>query len=622
MKKEIKFSLVFRDMWQSAGKYVPRVDQLVKVAPAIIRMGCFDRVETNGGGFEQVNLLFGENPNKAVRQWTKPFHEAGIQTHMLDRALNGLRMSPVPADVRKLFYKVKKAQGTDITRTFCGLNDLRNILPSIGYAHEAGMISQCSLCITHSPVHTVDYYINMAKKLIDAGCDEICLKDMAGIGRPESLGKICAGIKAYRPDIIIQYHSHSGPGFNMASILEVCKNGCDYIDTAIAPLAWGTGHADIIAVQAMLKDAGFKVKEINMAAYMEVRSQIQEMLDDFLGLYCNPLNRLNNSLLIAPGLPGGMMGSLMADLETNLESINKWKEKHNQPKLTQDDLLVKLFDEVAYIWSKLGYPCLVTPFSQYVKNLALMNVMQMEKGKERWSMIADDIWDMILGKAGQLPGPVAPEIIALAKEQGRTFVTTDPQSNYPDELNKYRQMMLEKGWDTGQDDEELFEYAMHPSQYEAYKSGKAKENFLADLKKKREEQLPKAAVTDNPLPDKLFITLNGQRYQVDVAYDANSQNNALQTASAADSNNATPAVGTGEEITAPLEGKFYRVKNAQETPKNVGDSVQKGDIIGYIEAMKTYNAIRAEFDGVITAFVANAGDSVEEDDVLMKIARK
>ena len=116
MAKEVKFSLVFRDMWQSAGKYQPRVDQLVKVAPAIIKMGCFDRVETNGGGFEQVNLLYGENPNKSVREWTKPFHEAGIQTHMLDRALNALRMSPVPKDVRKLFYKVKKAQGTDITR--------------------------------------------------------------------------------------------------------------------------------------------------------------------------------------------------------------------------------------------------------------------------------------------------------------------------------------------------------------------------------------------------------------------------------------------------------------------------------------------------------------------------
>lgn len=288
MEKEVKFSLVFRDMWQSAGKYVPRVDQLVKVAPAIIEMGCFARVETNGGGFEQVNLLFGENPNRAVREWTKPFHEAGIQTHMLDRALNGLRMSPVPADVRKLFYKVKKAQGTDITRTFCGLNDVRNIIPSIGYAHDAGMISQCCLCITYSPIHTVEYYLNMAKQLIEAGCDEICIKDMAGIGRPVFLGKIVAGIKQLKKDIVIQYHSHAGPGFNMASILEVCKAGCDYVDVGMEPLSWGTGHADVISVQAMLKDAGFKVPEINMQAYMKVRSMIQEFMDDFLGLYISP----------------------------------------------------------------------------------------------------------------------------------------------------------------------------------------------------------------------------------------------------------------------------------------------------------------------------------------------
>ena len=113
MKKDIRFSLVYRDMWQSSGKYVPTVAQLKEVAPAIIEMGCFDRVETNGGAFEQVNLLFGENPNKAVREWTAPFHAAGIQTHMLERGLNALRMNPVPADVRELMYRVKKAQGTD-----------------------------------------------------------------------------------------------------------------------------------------------------------------------------------------------------------------------------------------------------------------------------------------------------------------------------------------------------------------------------------------------------------------------------------------------------------------------------------------------------------------------------
>ena len=102
MGREIKFSLVYRDMWQSSGKYVPTVAQLKEVAPAIIGMGCFDRVETNGGAFEQVNLLFGENPNKAVREWTAPFQQAGIRTHMLERGLNALRMNPVPADVREL----------------------------------------------------------------------------------------------------------------------------------------------------------------------------------------------------------------------------------------------------------------------------------------------------------------------------------------------------------------------------------------------------------------------------------------------------------------------------------------------------------------------------------------
>lgn len=613
MKREVKFSLVFRDMWQSAGKYQPRVDQLVKVAPAIIKMGCFDRVETNGGGFEQVNLLYGENPNKSVRQWTKPFHEAGIQTHMLDRALNGLRMSPCPKDLRKLFYKVKKAQGTDITRIFCGLNDPRNVIPSIQYAKEAGMIAQASLCITHSPIHTVEYYVNLAKTFIEAGADEICLKDMAGIGRPVSLGKIVEGIKAYKKDIVIQYHSHAGPGFCMASILEVAKAGCDYIDTSMSPLAWGTGHADIIAVQEMLKDAGFQVKEINMEAYMETRTLIQEMYDDFLGYYIPKLNHINNSLLVKPGLPGGMMGSLMTDLEDNLKSLNKWKVKNGQPELTTDQLLVKLFDEVAYVWPKVGYPCLVTPFSQYVKNLALMNVIQMEKGKARWSMIADNIWDMILGKSGRLPGEVAPELVEMAKEQGRVFETEDPQSYYPDDLDTYRQKMQEKGWELGEDDEELFEYSMHPSQYEAYKSGKAKADFEADLAERKAKANGAGAAE---LPKSIKVSVNGQTYEVNIAYG-----NEAPAATTASTASAAP-VAAGEDMLAPLEGKFYRVKDSQETPKQIGEEVKTGDVIGYIEAMKTYNAIRADFDGVLTAILVNSGDAVEEDDPIIKIARK
>ena len=631
-KRKIKFSLLYRDMWQSSGKYLPRVDQLVKVAPHIIEMGCFARVETNGGGFEQINLLFGENPNNAVRKWTQPFNDAGIQTHMLDRSLNGLRMSPVPADVRKMMYKVKKAQGTDITRPFCGLNDARNILDSIKYAKEGGMIAQAALSLTYSKVHTVDYYVNLADTLIKGGADEICLKDMAGIGRPAWLGKIVTGIKKLHPDTPLQYHSHSGPGFAMASILEVCRAGVEYVDVAMEPLSWGTGHVDLLAVQAMLKDAGFDVPEINMDAYMKVRSLTQSFIDDFLGYYINPKNRFMNSLLIGPGLPGGMMGSLMSDLESNLASVNKWKTKNNQPTLTQDDLLVKLFNEVEHIWPLVGYPPLVTPYSQYVKNLAMMNVMQLEKGKERWSMIADNIWDMLMGKGGKLPGELSPELKKLANENGKEEFTANPQSLFPDALDTFRKEMDEKGWEYGQDEEELFELAMHPEQYRAYKSGEAKRAFEADLALKREEGaglLPGTKKSESPVaastpanfnPLNMIIDVNGEQFKVSVAYGDSQPATATVQANTPVVAAAAPTVsGPAKEILAPLEGKFYLTKESSETAIKVGDEIKEGDLIGYVEAMKTFNAIRSDVSGKIVEVAFATGAEVEEDEVLVKI---
>ena len=481
MAREIKFSLVYRDMWQSSGKYVPRVDQLVRVAPAIIDMGVFDRVETNGGAFEQVNLLFGENPNTAVRQWTAPFHKAGIQTHMLERGLNALRMNPVPADVRELMFKVKKAQGTDIARSFCGLNDHRNLRLSVEYAKKAGMISQAALSITNSPVHTVEYYMGVVDKLVEYGTDEICLKDMAGVGRPTFLAQLTAQIKKKYPHIAVQYHGHCGPGFSPASMLEVARAGADYLDVAVEPLSWGKVHPDVITIREMLRADGFLVKDINMDAYMQVRALTQEFIDDFLGYWINPANKVMTSLLVGCGLPGGMMGSMMADLKPFLGAINAAERAAGRPEMTLDTLMVKLFDEVQYVWPRLGYPPLVTPFSQYVKNTALMNLLDTLKGKPRWSSIDKDTWGMILGKMGRLPGKLDPEIVALAKEKGLEFYEGNPQDEYPDKLPKFEAMMREEGWEEGPDREELFELAMHERQYRDYRSGIAKERFNTEL---------------------------------------------------------------------------------------------------------------------------------------------
>ena len=566
MGREIKFSLVYRDMWQSSGKYVPTVEQLKEVAPAIVDMGCFDRVETNGGAFEQVNLLFGENPNKAVREWTAPFHGAGIQTHMLERGLNALRMNPVPSDVRELMYKVKKAQGTDISRSFCGLNDHRNLRLSVEFAKKAGMISQVALSITNSPVHTVEYYMGVVDKVVEYGCDEICLKDMAGIGRPTFLAELTSQIKKKYPHIMVQYHGHCGPGFSPASMLEVARAGADYLDVAVEPLSWGKVHPDVITIREMLKADGFQVKDINMNAYMEVRSLTQKFIDDFLGYWIDSSNSHMSSLLVGCGLPGGMMGSMMSDLKGFHGAVNASLRAQGKAELTLDQLMVMLFQEVEYVWPRLGYPPLVTPFSQYVKNTALMNLMNILKGQPRWTTIDKDTWNMILGRMGRLPGELAPEIVALAKTKGLEFYDGNPQDLFPNELDRFRQMMTEEGWDCGEDDEELFEFAMHERQYRDYKSGAAKERFNADLAAAKERM---SVPVQAPVKGQVL-------WQIDV-----------------DDVSAAPVVGTEvkagvpvgyvqtyygmEEIVPAVAGRVVAVSARQ------GSAVSKGDILAFIQ---------------------------------------
>lgn len=568
-------------MWQSSGKYVPRVDQLIEIAPVIVDMGCFARIETNGGAFEQVNLLFGENPNFAVREWTKAFNKAGIQTHMLERALNGIRMFPVPADIRKLMYKVKKAQGVDIARSFCGLNDHRNLELSIRYAKEAGMISQGTLSITYSPVHTVDYYMSVVDKMVEYGTDEICLKDMAGVGRPVELGLLTKAIKDKYPHLVIQYHGHSGPGFSVASMLEVANAGADYIDVAMEPLSWGMVHPDIITIHAMLKNAGFLVPDINMNAYMEARSLTQKFIDDFLGYFIDPKNKHTSSLLVGCGLPGGMMGSLMADLKGVHDGLNRFLENNGRKKLSVDELLVRLFNEVSYIWPMLGYPPLVTPFSQYVKNIALLNVMALEQGKERFQNIDNNSWDMILGKAGQLPGALAPEIVEIANKQGKEFYTDTPQDAYPDELPKYIAEMEQLGWDQGQDDEELFEFAMHDRQYRDYKSGIAKKRFQEELAKARAES-------------SLAVNVRPEQPKPEIA---------------------------SKDIYSAFFGTVYYNLNyyMREDDVTVGTIIKKGQRLCYILSDLTYYEIKAEYDGEIVEIFIKQGQPVHKGDVILRI---
>ena len=287
------------------------------------------------------------------------------------------------------------------------------------------------------------------------------------------------------------------------------------------------------------------------------------------------------------------MGSMMADLKGFQGAINAAERAHGRPEISLDTLMVKLFQEVEYVWPRLGYPPLVTPFSQYVKNTALMNLLNMLNGKPRWTTIDKDTWGMILGNMGQLPGPLAPEIIDLAKEKGLEFSTGNPQDNYPDELPKFRKMMDEEGWDYGQDDEELFEMAMHERQYRDYKSGIAKERFNKDLEDMKAKAGAPIVVT-RPVVEmpKFDVEEYAKRYPHAVPVQAPVKGQLLWQVDV-DDDSAAPIVGTAvkagegmgfvqtyygmEELVPAVDGRVVAVLGKQ------GDKVAKGEIIAFVQ---------------------------------------
>lgn len=476
MGRRVGLCLAFRDMWQSSRRYFPSVSQLKEMAYAIAAMGCFDRVETNGGAFEQVFIMQGENPNAAVREFCAVLKAAGIKTQMLERGLNALRLNPVSADARELMFKVKSSQGVDVSRSFCGLNDHRNLRLSIEYAKAAGMISQVALPIADSPVHTIDHYMRVVDRAVEYGCDEICIKDMSGQGSSQLVAELICSIKDAYPGIFVQYHSHCGGPSPRESLLAAVRSGADCVDVAIGPLSGGASHPDVLEVSEWLHTEGFQVEKIDASAYLRMVALIDGCVSDsagagsFLGDYGCAANM--SEAFQAAGLPGGMMPSLSNELSTYHSAVNRALASNccgfPASELTFEQFIASFAGEVKSVWPALGYPPMVTPFSQYVANAALSNMLSAAKGQPRWSGLSADVWNMILGRMGELPGKLDPALVDLAEEKGYEFYSGDPQKLYPDSLENYRAKMLDKGWSCGLDDEELLEFAMHEARYQDY----------------------------------------------------------------------------------------------------------------------------------------------------------
>jgi pyruvate carboxylase subunit B len=339
----------------------------------------------------------------------------------------------------------------------------------------------------------------------------------------------------------------------------------------------------------MLKDAGFLVPDINIDAYMEARRLTQEFIDDFLGFFIDPSNKIMTSLLVSCGLPGGMMGSMMADLKGMHSAINLALRQQGKKEIILNNLVIQLFKEVENIWPMLGYPPLVTPFSQYVKNIALMNIFAAAKNEPRFSMIDKDSWNMILGKTGKLPGPLAPEIVELAKANGYEFYDDDPQTAFLDELGKYKKEMAELGWDEGPDSEELFEFAMHDRQYRDYRSGAAKKRFNQELEQAKEKAGAPIIVRRPVIEIPMF---NFEEISAEYPH--------------------------AKPIHAPCKGQVlwqYDMMDASSAPFE-GASIKEHDNLCYIQNYYGIEPVQSGFTGTIVGTYVKQGDYVQKGQIL------
>jgi len=269
---------------------------------------------------------------------------------------------------------------------------------------------------------------------------------------------------------------------------------------------------------------------------------------------------------------------MMADLKGVHQGINTVLKGKGKPELSEDDLVVMLFREVETIWPMMGYPPLVTPFSQYVKNVALMNIVSLVNGRERFSMIDPNTWDMLLGKAGKLPGPLAPVLVDLAKKEGKEFYYGNPQDNYPDALDSYRKEMKENGWDNGANDEELFELAMHDRQYRDYKSGQAKIRFVKEVEDKKNE---------------------------------------LERATSAKSSKEKILLSPETGIVLFYSGTTYTYTGDNDV-LTAGQHVKKGDILFYVNNDKTYSEVMADRDGTIKSISVKRGAKIKKGDPVIE----
>lgn len=653
-KKPLKIEdLSLRDGHQSLFATRGRTEDMILVAEQMDDIG-FWAVEVWGGAtFDTMHRYLNEDPWQRIRTLKRYFKKTPLS--MLLRGQNLVGHRNYADDLAELFVKKAVENGLDIFRTFDALNDYRNFETVVPVIKACGAHFQGCICYTLTEprlgkgVYNLDYYVKKAKDLEDMGADSICIKDVAGLMSPYDAFELVKALKA-EVTPLIHLHSHFTTGMSPMTQLKAVEAGIDIIDTCMTPYAYRTSHAAleplVMSLMGTSRDTGFDIKaltRINETLEKEVIPKYKHLLDD------TRVSQIDINVLLHQA-PDFMLANLVKQLR-EMDALDKIDE---------------VYKELPRVRRELGQIPLVTPTSRIVGTQTVNNVL-FDTKEERYKMITAQVKDLCYGLYGKTPVPIDAEVQKKALkgyERGEAPIACRPAEVLSPELEKAR----EEIGNLAVDEEDLILYALFPvtgKKYLMQKYGReqvpdaVKPITLEDVKK-QDDMIKKARagkliepVADQPEKSEFARTFNvfvdGECFEVGVdevggspviSYAALAAampvapsvpaSPALPAASAAvpapkpappkpvasapkPAAKPAAAAGSGTPVKAPMPGVIVKYK------KNVGDTVNAGDTVVVIEAMKMENDLLATAGGTISAINFKPGDSVAKDDVLATI---
>ena len=494
MNKKIDVTeLVLRDGHQSLLATRMTLEDLVPACEAIERAGYWSAECWGGATYDSCIRFLNEDPWERLRTFRRLMPNTKLQ--MLLRGQNLLGYRHYEDSVVERFVHRAAENGMDVFRVFDALNDIRNLRVPLTAVKRTGKHAQGTICYTISPLHTTRDFVEMAEKLMDLGCDSICIKDMAALLKPQPAYDLVRGIKeSLGAGVRVHVHVHSTTGVTLVSLMKAIEAGADCVDTSISSLSLGPGHNPTEALVEMLEGTGYTT-ELDKACleqikdhFARVRPKYKEFESNFIGV---------ESGIFESQIPGGMISNMESQLRQQGAA----------------DRIKEVLAEVPRVRQAAGYPPLVTPSSQIVGTQAVFNVLM-----GPYKVLTGEFADLMLGYYGETMGDRDPDVVLAAIK----FAKKDPISTRPADLLKpeWEQLRAQALALPGCDgsDEDVLTHAMFPQVATKFFAQRA-DGPKSPLKSASAADPRPAATPATPSisgPVTYQVTLNGRSHRVSV----------------------------------------------------------------------------------------------------------